>query len=258
MNLLVLTYHYFHYDTPYGIKREDFPFSVAQDKFENHCRALVSSGFRIIDPQELIDTTELNGGPDRQILVTIDDGHSSVEDIALNTLFKYQIKPVLNVIPGFVGYRNYLSWSTLRSLSNRGFSIQSHSMEHRNMMHLSHKQLKTDMEISKKTIEDNIGTCVKMFAVPMGQLNKSVVKIALEVGFSIIMTSFAGINTSSDDLKSLKRFQVKSHVDSLHLDRYFIRLSGVRLEGEAKNLIKRIKGAFSSSFFKKYVRNLRE
>lgn len=240
MNLLVLTYHYFHREKPSGIIKEDFPFSVRLDDFERHCSELSSSGYRILDPEKITDPDQYREESNRQVLMTIDDGHQSVDE-GVEILLKYKLRPVLNVIPGMVGNDNYMTWSSLRDLAIKGFSIQSHSMNHRDLTRLSPRELTIDLEKSKKMIEDNIGLPVIMLAAPMGRINRRVAGTAHELGFRVIMTSFTGINRNRDDLKYLKRFQIKRNRHSLQLDRYFAALSGVRISGAAKNLAKKIR-----------------
>jgi peptidoglycan/xylan/chitin deacetylase (PgdA/CDA1 family) len=243
MNLLVLTYHYFHRDEPSGIKKEDFPFSVRLDDFDNHCAELISSGYHLIDPGKLTDYGQYHGEPDRQILITIDDGHQSVEEVA-EIIVGRNLKPILFIIPDQVGKANYLDWPALRDLATRGFSIQSHSMTHRNLARLSQSELIAELEQSKNIIEDNIGLPVTMLAVPMGRFNNRVKKCAPATGYDVVMTSYTGINRYMDDPMILKRFQVKGERRILQLDDYFRRFSKVRITGAVKNLAKRFRGSW--------------
>ena len=240
MNLLVLTYHYFHRDKPAGIKTEDFPFSIRLDDFNDHMDEIRASGYGMVDPTHLADRDQYEGKNDRQLLITIDDGHASVEDAA-DIIVGHNLKPVLNVVPGLVGTANYMDWPALRNLALNGFSIQSHSMNHQNLTRLSQAELEADLQNAKKTIEQNIGLPVVMLAAPMGRIDDRVAKTALDTGYEIIMTSFTGINRAGSDLQYLKRFQVKSHRRALRLNDYFRASSGVRMSGAAKNLAKRIR-----------------
>jgi peptidoglycan/xylan/chitin deacetylase (PgdA/CDA1 family) len=240
MNLLVLTYHYFHEDKPSGIKKEDYSFSLEIDNFEDHCREIASSGYHLVEPDRMFDRDQYRGKPDRQVLMTIDDGHKSIESAA-DIILKYRISPVLNVIPRLIGHDNYLTWSSLRDLTLKGFSIQSHSVSHHDLTRLNRMELTAELEQSKKIIEDNIGLPVKMLAAPMGRINRRVVETALEAGYEVIMTSFAGINKDRDDLKFLRRVQIKRRHHSLAIDNYYRPVSRVRIEGAARNLAKKIR-----------------
>lgn len=238
MRLVIFTYHYFHAETPYGIPRHDFRYSLSADRFREHCEALARSGYEIIRPDRILekleDTTDQRG-----LAVTIDDGHDSVERIAFDILMQSGIAAVVNVVPGRVGQQHYLTWSSLRNLATHGFSIESHSMYHRNLTHLGRHELASDVESARKTIEDNVGTPVTFLTAPMGRVNSRVVRAARDAGYRGVMTSFTGENRGPGDAWNLKRFQVKSDSRPERLDRYFSPGSRVRLAGGTKNLMRR-------------------
>lgn len=241
MNLLVLTYHYFHRKgtAPLGVKPGDEAFSVELDTLEIHCREMAMPDYRLISPADIADRAQYRGEPDRQILVTIDDGHLSVLD-AEELFVKSGVNPVLNVIPSLVGQEHYLDWANLRHLAAGGFSIQSHSMSHHDLTRLNDMELAAELEQSKKIIEDNIGLPVTMMAAPMGRIDSRVVAAAIAAGYRVVMTSFTGLNTDIDDLKFLKRFQVKRNRGPKGWDNYFRPLSGIRIVGTLKNMIKKL------------------
>ena len=239
MNLFIITYHYFHTDAPEGIPEHDFRYSVSADRFWHDCAAVADSGYEIIRPQQMFEKLkELSGR--RGVLVTIDDGHVSVESIALEILSQYKIKPILSVLPSLVGSPNYLSWSSLRRLASLGFAVESHSMSHRYLTRLGDLELTRDLESARMTIEDNVGLPVSFLTVPMGRINHRVVRAAREAGYMGIMTSFAGVNSGLKDRWNLKRFQVKSDTHLGNLGRYFDPFSRVRLIGGIKNLTRRV------------------
>jgi peptidoglycan/xylan/chitin deacetylase (PgdA/CDA1 family) len=118
-------------------------------------------------------------------------------------------------------------------------------MSHQNLTRLNDLELTAELEQSRKIIEDNIGLPVTMLATPMGRINDRVIRNAREAGYTIIMTSFTGINRDMDDLVRLRRFQVKSHCRELRLDDYFKPISAVRIGGAAKNVAKKIRNRLS-------------
>jgi len=223
-----------------GVKAGDEPFSVDLETLESHCREMATSDYRLITPTDITDRAQYRGEPERQILVTIDDGHRSVLD-AEETFVKAGISPILNVIPSLVGQEHYLDWAHLRHLATSGFSIQSHSMSHHDLTRLNDMELSAELEQSKKIIEDNIGMPVTMMAAPMGRIDSRVAGAALKAGYQVVMTSFTGLNTDIDDLKFLKRFQVKRNRGPKGWHDYFSPMSKVRLIGAAKNMAKRIR-----------------
>lgn len=241
MNLLVLTYHYFDRGEPAGIKPEDYEFSMPADRFAAHCRQLQESGYRIIPPEVLTSLPQETLDDRRQVLVTIDDGHISAAEIAADILMEQRIKPAISVITDQVGRANYMDWGSLRHLAAAGFSIQSHTKSHRDLTRLRPNELAAELSDSKRIIEDNIGLPVTTLTIPMGRLNKTVLAATQEAGYTVVMTSFTGINRSAGDLGLLRRFQVKRSRAALPLDKYFRAGSMIRLVGAAKNVIRKIR-----------------
>lgn len=241
MNLLVLTYHYFDRGEPAGIKVEDRDFSIPADRFAAHCRQLRESGCRILTPEALAGLPREETKDERQALVTIDDGHASVAEIAFDILTAHGIRPVVSVITDRVGRAYHMDWSTLRRLAEAGFSIQSHTKSHRDLTRLTADELAAELGDSKKAIEDNLGRPVTMLTIPMGRMNTSVPAAARQAGYTVVLTSFTGINRSADDLSRLRRFQVKRPRTTLPLNEYFRAGSTIRMVGAAKNLARRIR-----------------
>jgi peptidoglycan/xylan/chitin deacetylase (PgdA/CDA1 family) len=241
MNLLVLTYHYFDRGEPTGIKPEDREFSMPAGRFAEHCRQLRDSGYRVVAPESLTHVAEEASDESRQVLVTIDDGHTSVAEIAAEILIEHRIKAVLSVITDRVGQTHYMDWGSLRHLAAAGFSIQSHTKSHRNLTRLGPDELAAELGESRKIIEDNIGLPVTTLTIPMGRLDRTVLAAAQRAGYLVTMTSFTGINRSADDLASLRRFQVKRSRATLPLDDYFRAGSMIRLVGAAKDMVRRVR-----------------
>ncbi len=243
MNLLVLTYHYFDRGEPAGIKAEDFPFSMPADRFAAHCRQLLSPRYQVIRPNMLNALPREMPDNTRQALMTIDDGHLSVAEIAAAILLDHRLTSVISIITDRVGQAHYMDWGALRELAAAGFEIQSHTKSHRNLTRLTAPELASEMIDSKKIIEDNIGLPVTMVTIPMGRLDACVTAAAIEAGYTVIMTSFTGINRTMDDLTCLRRFQVKRHQETLPLEACFNPRSVLRLTGAAKDVVRRLRDA---------------
>lgn len=238
MNLLILTYHYFHERGifPRAIPEHDREFSMEIESFQRHCDALRG---RTIAPVDIFDEQQWQQ-PGNRVLLTIDDGHESILAHAALALDQAGIKPIIHVVVSFVGCDGYLDWPQLQELSRRGYSIQSHALQHRDLTVLPDAELREELSGSRQTIEDKIGAPVSIVALPMGRWSRRVVDMAREVGYEAVLTSFTGINHSRADMRNAKRFQVKSPRDALELESYFRVFSVVRIVGAAKNLAKRL------------------
>ena len=77
----------------------------------------------------------LTGGrvlPRRGVLLTFDDGFSSLYETAFPLLQKYRMHAVSFVVPAFVGKPGFCTWGQLRRMQDSGWvDVQSHSLCHR-------------------------------------------------------------------------------------------------------------------------------
>jgi peptidoglycan/xylan/chitin deacetylase (PgdA/CDA1 family) len=71
--------------------------------------------------------TENNSG---ELALSFDDGHGSDFDIVLPLLQEYDIQGTFFVTPNYVGKKGYMSWGQIKTLSEAGMEIGSHSMNH--------------------------------------------------------------------------------------------------------------------------------
>ena len=62
-------------------------------------------------------------------------------------------------------------------------------MSHRPLSDLSTANIKYELEQSKKSIEDNLGSPVEFLSAPHGMINQSVMNIASTIGYKAICTS---------------------------------------------------------------------
>jgi peptidoglycan/xylan/chitin deacetylase (PgdA/CDA1 family) len=239
MSLLILTYHYFHDDHPADVPVHDYQYSLSKLILNRHLQYLREAQVTIKTPDfPFFDKKSLR--KDRQVLITIDDGHRSIEEHALEFFLESDIKPLVAVISGNVGKEPYMNWPGLRSLAAYGFSVQSHGVTHCDLTRLTDAELKQELSGSRKAIEDNIGLPVNILAAPMGKINHKVTDFAHESGYEAVLTSFTGINDPFSDSYLLRRFQVKAGQSIKPIERYFRPLSAVRMVGGLKNIAKRV------------------
>ena len=72
--------------------------------------------------------------------------------------------------------------------------IGSHGVTHAFLHRLKEEDVLHELNDSKKVLEDITGKEIKSFSVPRGVYNKTVLRIALEVGYERVFTSDIGLN----------------------------------------------------------------
>jgi peptidoglycan/xylan/chitin deacetylase (PgdA/CDA1 family) len=81
------------------------------------------------------------------------------------------------------GARPALSHADLRALSSEGFEIGAHSVSHKLLWGLSAEELAREVSPCKPTLEDILGTEVRMFCYPCGRYDSNVIRTLKEAGY---------------------------------------------------------------------------
>jgi peptidoglycan/xylan/chitin deacetylase (PgdA/CDA1 family) len=99
------------------------------------------------------------------------------------------------VITGYVGKLNkwdvnlgnikfkHLDWKQIRELHKAGFEIESHTVHHADLTRIPLSIVQTELDISKKEIEDQINCEVKFISFPFGRYNANIVEISKSCGY---------------------------------------------------------------------------
>lgn len=218
IDIPILIYHYFGADRTgqIGIKADDLKYITLLVTFQNHILFLLEKGYEAISFVRLLHAK--NGRkelPPKPIILTFDDGHTSVFDHAFPVMWKYNWPGEAFVITGRVGSPGYMDWNQLKELSDNGISIQSHTHTHSLLNSLSSQDISRELIMSKTAIEDKLGNDVTALAVSMGGYPKSLKALARDLGYDIVCTSYYGINNLESDFFHLKRIMIKSPGDKV-------------------------------------------
>lgn len=125
----------------------------------------------------LAQTVEVRAEETGVVTICFDDANESVFSLAYPKLHYYSIRATLFVITGSVQNRPYwhMGWEQIKVLSDQGWEIGSHSHSHRYMTEMGMKEVRQELEISKKILEER-GFRVYSFAAPFGNVNNKVLK----------------------------------------------------------------------------------
>ena len=180
--------------------------SVSCQEFIQHMDVV-----KTIESHALIKTNipdnELN------IYVTFDDGYADNLYVAAPLLADRKIPYTVFVATGFIKNKTkgFLTSSELRQLSIApGATIGAHGDKHINLTLCSNKTLKSEIEGSKKYLEDLLGRSVEEFAYPFGLADMRVRNAVLEAGYKVAACSRFDINKPNRDNLMLNRCVVLS------------------------------------------------
>ena len=122
--------------------------------------------------------------------ITFDDGHISNYELALPILQSRGVKATFFITVGWTGQKSgYMGWPELRALHESGQAIGAHGWTHTLLTHCSGKDLHTEVEKSRHTLEDKLGAPVTTMSLPGGRFNRRVLDACRDAGYTHVYTS---------------------------------------------------------------------
>ena len=154
--------------------------------------------------------------------ISFDDGYSSVYYNALPILGGTSLRSIVFIITDFIGKQSnwdiypgsgkfdHLTENQIRLLSENGFIIGSHTLSHRNLCGLDPKTLRSELNDSKKKLEDICGTAIDAVSYPFGRYDRRVAETALECGYRYGYTFFrnSSIDKNDNSLADMSRERI--------------------------------------------------
>lgn len=175
--VMVLNYH--------KVVDEHMSLSVPLADFEQHMKWLQEYGYTSITPEELYNFI-VNGSelPEKPVLITFDDGYKDNYTNAYPIMKKYGFKGTIFVVTGFLGvYDNYLTWEQAGELAENGFSIESHTHNHKSMTEASDDDISKELAKSRDTLKEKLGVEADFIAYPTGTYNLHIAELVKEAGY---------------------------------------------------------------------------
>lgn len=206
---------------------EKSEYIMTPEHLERLLGALRQGRFTGITPAQLEDALLRHGPlPPRPAMITFDDAYRDNYVYALPLLKRHGWKAVFFVPTGkmsdspdtrvawgdgpeAVG----MTWDEVRALKEAGMDIGSHCIEHLNLRKVDEPTLRTELEQSRRTLEDKLGIRVTALAYPGGRQNEQVRAFAQKAGYTMAFLSSGGpIELPPEDLFRLPRVHVPGQV----------------------------------------------
>lgn len=199
--IMVYMYHSIS-DEPFNPDAVEF--SVMPDCFEKQLRYFSGSGFETIFATELPDA-DLNGK--KKLVITFDDGYEDNYTRAFPLLKKYGCKATIFMIAGEIGKPGYLTADQIREMTESGLvSIQSHTVSHMPLAwgDKTYEDVVYEMSESKRIIEEAAGAPVTAIAIPNGNYDDMIIKIARDY-YDVAFTGTDFIPYTGGDTMNIHR-----------------------------------------------------
>lgn len=200
----VLMYHYIEF-----VQNKNDTMRVALNVdppiLEEQIQTLQSAGYTFMTAKELGEV--LDGKmtlPQKPILLTFDDGHRDFYTNAFPILQKYQVHATNYVISGFLGESDFMTVNQVKTIAQSGLiEVGDHTVHHIDLKGAPLKEVESEINDSKKTLENIIGEPVVSFAYPAGSFDTQAEDVVKQAGFETAMSTIPG-----EDLSQNNRFFV--------------------------------------------------
>ena len=176
--------------------------------FKMHIKMLADSGYHTILPDQLYNyLTKGSPLPSKPVLLTFDDTDLDQFTIARPELKKYGFKGLFFVMTVSLGKPHYMSRAQVKTLSDEGNVIGSHTWDHHNFKKYAGNDWVTQIEKPTKQLEAITGAPIKYFAYPFGLWNRQGLPELRKRGF-IAGFQLADKMDPTDPLMTIRRIIV--------------------------------------------------
>ena len=159
------------------------------------------AGYATMAPEsQLYGRTLIHGSDPGQMALTFDDGPNEPHTLQLlEILAEYEAKATFFLIGKYVRRRPEI----VRALLSAGHAIGNHTESHPNLILVSARRLREELESCKKALEDASGESSRWFRPPFGGRRPNVLRTAQELGMKSVMWSVSSYDwnaTSSQQI----------------------------------------------------------
>ena len=202
----ILMFHYIRSvskaDDPLG-----YDLSIEPTLFAEYLDRLVEAGYKTITPAQFL-TGKV---PTNSIILSFDDGYLDFYQVAYPLLSQRKMTAVIFAISGFLDDKDgrYLTRTQVKTLSDAGIEIGSHTVDHANLAEIDTKRIQDELLISRQVLEQITGKRVGAIAYPSGKYNDDTLRLADYVGYSFGVTTEPGIALPTSNKLELPRIRVR-------------------------------------------------
>lgn len=206
--LVVLQYHHVSDDTP-AIT------SIRPKQFAQHMQYLADNNFTVVDIKDLPKLLETQNLPDKAVVITFDDGYSSIYQNALPILKKhgFAFAVFISSEPHDQKLDGYLSWKQLSALQNHSGTLANHSYGHEHLIRQNpdatpayrKRVWRDNIEKNQKRIQQEAGSNHKLFAYPYGEYNPQLQSLLNQMGY-LAFAQLSGPIGHNSNRTALPRF----------------------------------------------------
>lgn len=195
-NPRALMYHGFCKQPP---EHDPFSLFVTEQRLASQLKYLLRAGWQPLNLEGYLRARRSNRP---SFLITIDDGFTSVGEIAAPMLRDAGVPAILFVPPALIGGTS--SWMTempdapimtadqLSTMSEYGIELGVHGLDHTDLIALDDTELRRHVIDARELLADLTGVRARAFAYPRGVFDTRTIEAVRRAGYEAAFTVFSG------------------------------------------------------------------
>jgi peptidoglycan/xylan/chitin deacetylase (PgdA/CDA1 family) len=201
--------------------------STSPKAFAEHMTLLRAEGYEAVSLAVGLQRLRCAGAAlGKLVALTFDDGFRDFRTTAFPILQQYGFGATVFLPTAFIGCesrrfktRECMTWSEVRELRKAGIEFGSHTVNHPTLYELDRARLRTELEASKATIEEELGEPIRSFAYPYAfpsadrRFVDTFVELLKDARYECGVTTRIGRARPDDPPFTLKRLPVNSTDD---------------------------------------------
>ncbi len=215
--MTIVTFHRVNDDLP------DDGLTASSAKFSKFCQ-FFRAHFKVVPLSQQVAGCGAGEDMGGTLSITFDDGYRDNFEVAAPILRKLNLPATFFPVTAFIGTRTvapwdrelvrqpgWMDWEQLRALAAEGFEIGSHTESHIDLGTADAETVRSDLEMSRRKLHEQLGRPVRLFAYPFGgrnNLSERSRQLVREAGFTCCVSCFGGANGPSADPFDLKRITI--------------------------------------------------
>lgn len=197
-----------------------WPWAVSMRRFRSQLDFLAAEGYTTTTMGELI-TAPAGAWPARTAVITFDDGYAD-NLAAVDELERRGMRASWFIVTGSIGEipqwpadgrprGRMLDAAELREMHRGGMEVGSHTVTHVRLPEVDDARLARELNDSKHTLEDMLGTEITSFAYPYGAWDERCARAVARAGYTGACTTRTGWALRDRDPYGLRRLTVFNH-----------------------------------------------
>ncbi len=210
--------------------------ATAPAVFAMHMRYLHEQGYSTVNLPEAVRSLQSGAQPKKYAVITFDDGYRDFYQHGFPALSQYGFTATVFLPTAYIGPvpvqfkgKDCLTWAEIRELRKHNIYFGSHTVTHPQLSGLDDRAVNSEVETSKKTIEDNIGESVDSFSYPYAfpeekaSFTRMLRDTLITCGYDQGVSTRIGLARQKEDRYFLRRLPINSLDD--------VALFGAKLQG---------------------------